>query len=325
MDIYVDPDERDGLPSVHPEHEQRDNQRAALNLVRAHTSGRFGFMKSRAKTAAAAAKDKARVEETEEDEKNDDGTGAFGRRLREMAPQRENVDDVPPPRAGGPKQHRGMFSNGGGVLSSLLALQGGSGHARGGSTPSIASSTLNGGSSRASSLMTYGDSDSEEDEEARLKFTRENRMRRGMQAGWMTSGGMMTPGLFFSLSLGLLCIRSRSSRSFSSPPISRDSITSLQEVPSVPKQSILPKANLPNLAQPNELPSPSPPTILVVVLWKLTEVINDRSPPSLSSSPIDPAIMLLPHRRQTERLLRWNSARMQGGRARIRSRSWGKG
>lgn len=210
MDIYVDPDERDGMPSVHPEHEQRDNQRAALNLVRAHTSGRFGFMKSRAKTAAAAAKDKAKVEETEDDEKNEDGTGAFGRKLRDLAPPRENVDDVPPPRTGGgAKQHRGMFSNGGGVLSSLLALQGGASAARGGSTPSIASSTLNGGSSRASSLMTYGDSDSEEDEEARLKFTRENRMRRGMQAGWMASGGMMTPG-----SSSRPALRSYSQRSF---------------------------------------------------------------------------------------------------------------
>lgn len=198
MNIYVDPDERDGMPSVHPETEQRDNQRAALNLVRAHTSGRFGFMRNRGKTAAAASRDRARVEENEKDEKDDDGTGAFGRRLRELAPPSDNVDDVPASKAGGSKQHRGMFGAGGGVLSSLLALQGGSGHQRGGSTPSIASSTLNGGSSRASSVMTQGDSDDEDDEEARIKFTRENRMRRGMQAGWMTQGGMMTPGTLVS-------------------------------------------------------------------------------------------------------------------------------
>lgn len=196
MDIYVDPDERDGLPSVHPEHDARDNQRAALALVRAHTSGRFGFMRNRGKTAQAAARDKAKVEEKEDaDEKNDDGTGAFGRKLRDLAPPSDNFDDVPPPAQHGASKSKSKFGSTGGVLSSLLALQsGGSSHTRGQSTASIASSTVVGGSSRASSLRTFGDSDSEEDEEARLKFTRENRMRRGMQAGWIASGGVMTPG-----------------------------------------------------------------------------------------------------------------------------------
>lgn len=219
MDVYVDPDERDGMPSIHPEREQADHQRAAADLVRAHTSGRFGFLRHRKAGGASKKSSKELRKEEALDEKayeteekkrrrrkaagkpatngdgdDNDGTGAFGRRItRELdrdrdryggpnAPRRPGADDganiddaLIPPSA----KTRRNLAHSGGVLSSLLALQGGGGSSsRASATPSVASTPA---SSRRGSINV--ETDSEEDEEERMKFIREQRLKRAMMKG----------------------------------------------------------------------------------------------------------------------------------------------
>lgn len=180
MDIYVDPNETDGMPSLNPEKDAKRNQDAAVALVRAHTSGFFGVLRKRrgqsgpSKQAAVSVATAA----TPTREEPDDGTGAFGRRLRDGGRFETNYDEMP-------ELPRHKTKNTGGVLASLLALQGGSDSA---SIRSVATSSA-GSASRPSSQ--YGsDEDDEDEERERLKFIHEYRVKNA----WLKAPGSSTPG-----------------------------------------------------------------------------------------------------------------------------------
>jgi hypothetical protein len=183
MDIYVDPNETDGMPSLNPEKDAKRNQDAAVALVRAHTSGFFGVLRKRrgqsgANKQAATAAVAATAATPTREEPPDDGTGAFGRRLRDGGRFETNYDELPEP-------PRHKSKNTGGVLASLLALQGGSDSA---SIRSVATSSA-GSTSRPGSQ--YGSDDDDEDEEReRLKFIHEYRVKNA----WLKTPGISTPG-----------------------------------------------------------------------------------------------------------------------------------
>ena len=112
----------DGVPAVTPEKEAKRNEDAAVALDRAHTSGFFGVLRKR--KGRGVKKSGSAVTPTREEPTQpvpDDGTGAFGRRLRDAAPE-TNYDEFPMD----PKLKRSQVHNGG-VLASLLALPGGNG------------------------------------------------------------------------------------------------------------------------------------------------------------------------------------------------------
>lgn len=181
MDVYVDPNETDGMPSLHPEKDAQRNQDAAAALVRAHTSGFFGVLRKR--KGRNVKKSGPAVTPTREDSTQpvpDDGTGAFGRRLRD-ANADTNYDEFPLE----PKIKRNQGHTGG-VLASLLALQGGGGGSETDSLRSAATSSAF--SSRPNS--TYGsEEDDEDDERERLKFIHEYRVKNQ----WLKHGGAQTP------------------------------------------------------------------------------------------------------------------------------------
>jgi hypothetical protein len=207
MGVYVDPDERDGMPNAHPEREERDNQRAAAELVRAHTSGRFGFLRQRKTSKVKTGEGKKGGEgalgavDMEKKGSDDDGTGMFGKRLKEAGNSlgfgHGNVDEMPPIPPRKPRGLSGAFTGPGGVLSSLMALQNGNSSTVSDSAPPSVLSTP--ASSRPASRRGSRDgsgSDSEEDELERLKFLRERRIARGMAVGngWKApSSAKMTP------------------------------------------------------------------------------------------------------------------------------------
>ncbi|BGP41464.1 pheromone-regulated protein prm10 [Rhodotorula kratochvilovae] len=168
MEVYVDPGERDGLPSTSRRNPEEKNTKAAWNLVRGLTmGGQTSSLRRRRGSEAPAGFSSgtgANAEETKEETdstKDESRTQGFLHRLKEG-----NVQDIPP--------EAGFSSSGigsGGILSALIALQqqqqggGGSGSVSGATTPASM-----GPSSRAGSITDVDLSDDEEEEAQRRKF-----------------------------------------------------------------------------------------------------------------------------------------------------------
>ncbi|CED84551.1 Domain of unknown function DUF3815 [Phaffia rhodozyma] len=200
MEMFVDPYEVDGLPSVNPERDVERNRQAAEALVRAHTTGMFGFMRRRKKSSKqgqdnfTAGEDGLWKEAIELSNKDEDGTGDFGRKLREGREPGTTYEstfgvnlDVPPSAA--IARGKGIVAGAGGVLSSLLALQ--SGQQRAESVSIVSTPASSRPPSRRSSTLS---DDSEEDEEERTKFIREHRIKNGWNP-FGSGSGNNTPGL----------------------------------------------------------------------------------------------------------------------------------
>ncbi|BGP56551.1 pheromone-regulated protein prm10 [Rhodotorula sphaerocarpa] len=197
MEIYVDPGERDGLPSASHRDPAERNTKAAWNLVRGMTmkkqlGGPSSSLRRRKQSEPAPGGFTSGTGAGGDPEKpNDEDEGGLGRlanRFREG-----NVGDIPQNTS---YQSSGAVG-GGGILSALIALQqqqngGDSGATSGANTPSTM-----GPSSRAASIN--GDfSDEEDEEEERRKFLaklHEKRARRNQLHQFADSVGSGVTGV----------------------------------------------------------------------------------------------------------------------------------
>ncbi|POY73279.1 hypothetical protein BMF94_3613 [Rhodotorula taiwanensis] len=175
MEVYVDPGETDGLPSVSRRNPEDRSTKAAWNLVRNMTlkgQGAGGSLRRRRQANAgpggftsgngAAAGD---VEKADETAKEEGGVGRLVDRIRQG-----NIGDVPEGTS-----YQSAAAPTGGILSALIALQQQQQQEQSGSTsvtPSGASTpTSLGPSSRRPSSAADGEFLDEDEEEAeRLRF-----------------------------------------------------------------------------------------------------------------------------------------------------------
>lgn len=181
MEVFVDPGERDGLPSTSKRDPAEKSSRAAWGLVRGLTqAGHFQSSLRRRKPAEAPAAPGGFTSGTganaDDEKKAEEEPKSTGGTLLERL-KRADVQDLPPDTT--------YASNGlgsGGILSALIALQQQQAAAQGGSA-SVSGATTPaslGPSSRASSIA--GDFSDEEDEEAeRLKFLAKLRDKRAQK------------------------------------------------------------------------------------------------------------------------------------------------
>ncbi|BGP09448.1 Uncharacterized UPF0442 protein C7D4.12c [Rhodotorula toruloides] len=198
MEVFVDPGERDGLPSTSKRDPAEKSTRAAWGLVRGLThGGHFHSSLRRRKQSEAPAAPGGFTSGTganAEDDKKGEGeeeAKSTGETLRERL-RRADVQDLPPDAS--------YASNGlgsGGILSALIALQqqqqaaarGGSASVSGATTPASL-----GPSSRASSIAEGDDTDEEEEEAERLRFLAKLHEKRAQKnrlhnlAGGLASG-----------------------------------------------------------------------------------------------------------------------------------------
>jgi len=170
MEVFVDPGERDGLPSLSRRKPEEANAKAAWNLVRGLTLKNQQSSLRRRKAAGADAAPAGFSSGTganaSENEKPDDASirsdsrvGGFIDRIKEG-----NVQDIPPQ-----AQFSSAGIGSGGILSALIALQQQQQHGDSPSASGSATPASMGPSSRAGSIVDV-DSDDDEDEGERLKF-----------------------------------------------------------------------------------------------------------------------------------------------------------
>ncbi|GJN90300.1 hypothetical protein Rhopal_003308-T1 [Rhodotorula paludigena] len=166
MEVYIDPGETDGLPSVSKRPPEEKNTRAAWGLVRNLTQG--GGLRNRRGTLAKGGFSSgmganAEGNKDNESEQSQRGLSGLIDRVKEG-----NVQDVPP--------EQNFSANGvgsGGILSALIALQQQQQQGDSAATSGVNTPASFGPSSRASSIGGgdgEGDSDDEDDEAERLKF-----------------------------------------------------------------------------------------------------------------------------------------------------------
>ncbi|KAL8287513.1 hypothetical protein RQP46_003371 [Phenoliferia psychrophenolica] len=183
MEVFVDPGETDGLPSVGTKSSEAKTSKAAWGLVRGYTSGAYGVMRHRKNggfkgglgEGAAADPEKRRDEETrvgtssarvdDGDEKNEGGVGGFLKNLINS----DSAADIPS------EGFSNSTSMGGvGVLSALMALQAQQQNPTSSGTTSAATSP---GTSRTASVIN-DDGDESDEEMERIKFTEKQRAKR---------------------------------------------------------------------------------------------------------------------------------------------------
>ncbi|KAM0746733.1 DUF1212-domain-containing protein [Meredithblackwellia eburnea MCA 4105] len=199
MDVFVDPGETDGLPTIglkEGENEDPDanSRKQAWALVKGYTSGNFGFMRQRKNAGFRSGmgengdeedeqepqrvrdeesrvgnEEKSGNAEDEDEEKKGGGAGAFFKNLLRS----DGLTDIPDDRAPPTLSSSGV--TGTGVLSALMALQ-----AQQNESASVTTSAATSPStSRAASIRTSVDSDEEtEDEAERIKFIEKLRKKR---------------------------------------------------------------------------------------------------------------------------------------------------
>ncbi|GAA5902094.1 hypothetical protein JCM8208_002475 [Rhodotorula glutinis] len=171
MEVFVDPGERDGLPSLSRRKPEEANAKAAWNLVRGLTLKNQQSSLRRRKAAGSEPQGPGGFSSgtganATENEKPDDASirsdsrvGGFIDRIKEG-----NVQDIPPQ-----AQFSSAGIGSGGILSALIALQQQQQHGDSPSASGSATPASMGPSSRAGSIVDV-DSDDEDDEGERLKF-----------------------------------------------------------------------------------------------------------------------------------------------------------
>jgi hypothetical protein len=173
LDVFVDPGERDGLPSARRGKPEETSTKAAWGLVRGLTqAGQLGSSGVRRRKTGPGGftsgqglnreESKEEVEEGENKEEERSGFGAFISRIKEG-----NVQDLPaqpPPPA--------SSVGGGGILSALIALQQQQQNGTDSTTASGATTpTSMGPSTRTNSIAEGADfSDEDEEEAERSRF-----------------------------------------------------------------------------------------------------------------------------------------------------------
>lgn len=177
----------------------QDHLQEATSLVREHSSGRSAFVKRRDRIEREREREAVEREEGgERGELDEEEGGGGGEKTNESDSQQAtsnlNIDGyIPSPSKRSRNKHH--F---GGVLSSLLALQS---HSSSSASPSTSSSPFHSppttpnpdqpSSSSPSSRISLDDDDEENEAEARAKFIREKRLRRALEGGWLTKGGLV--------------------------------------------------------------------------------------------------------------------------------------
>lgn len=164
MEIFVDPGETFGLPSISTKPADDVNKKAAWDLVRSYTSGRQGFMRRRKRGISKKEEAKDELNEKQGDEEEGGSPGYFESKVRRS----ENLGGDPASMGFSATNAGGT----GGVLSSLMALQQ-TGLQSGTSTPGTSIV-----SSRASSVNGGYSSASDDEEEEREKFTLAQREKK---------------------------------------------------------------------------------------------------------------------------------------------------
>ncbi|KAM0786574.1 hypothetical protein ACM66B_002030 [Microbotryomycetes sp. NB124-2] len=167
MDVFVDPNETDGLPTVTRGGVEAKAKKAAWGLVRQYTKGGMG-LRQRRTTAGDKQQNNEQHESSEkedgENEKNGDGN-PISRALKNPFDSRNDISSTDPPPLRRPSIAAGTNLQGGGILAALIALQQQQQQADGNvSEPTTPGSMT---PSRPSSIAS---SDDEDDEEERLKF-----------------------------------------------------------------------------------------------------------------------------------------------------------
>ncbi|KAK4046802.1 pheromone-regulated protein prm10 [Microbotryomycetes sp. JL201] len=162
MDVFVDPNETDGLPSVNRGGVEAKAKKAAWGLVRQYTTGGMGFRHRKnatGKQQAAGQRESAKDEDDEKDEKGDGGLA----RIKNPFDSRNDISSTDPPPLRRPSV-AGQNLQGGGILAALIALQ------QQQQDGSVSEPTTPGSMtpSRPSSIASSDDED--DDEEERLKF-----------------------------------------------------------------------------------------------------------------------------------------------------------
>lgn len=201
-EVFIDPDETLGLPSVGTKSGEAKTSKAAWNLVRGYTSGSYGMMRHRKnggfKGGLGESADvdlEKRDEETragtapvavdDDDEKREGGVGGFLRNLIKS----DNATDIPDSAQGFPGA-ASMGGGGVGVLSALMALQAQQQNPASGGNSGATSAATSPSTSGAPSIR-HDDGDSSDEESERLKFTQKQRAKRnGKNAFHSTSSAV---------------------------------------------------------------------------------------------------------------------------------------
>ncbi|KAK4055809.1 pheromone-regulated protein prm10 [Microbotryomycetes sp. JL221] len=192
MDVFVDPNETDGLPTVTRGGVEAKAKKAAWGLVRQYTTGGMGFRQRknasgrRASEAGYAADESSgKSNEDAKDDGDEKQGNTFSRSLKNPFDNRNDISttDVPARR---PSVAPGNLQ-GGGILAALIALQ--QQQQDGGSV----SEPTTPGSMTPSRPSSIASSDDEDDEEERLKFLAKLHERRA-RGNFVTNTGSAVAG-----------------------------------------------------------------------------------------------------------------------------------
>lgn len=171
MEVYVDPNETDGLPTIGKTGGKGRANRAAWSLVRGYTTGGTLRRRGTTKSKAGPSDEKGATTETE---KAEGGAGGFS--VHNPFRAHNDISSTEPPHATGPPP---AAAPGGGILAALIALQQQQADAGSMSATTSGANTPSSFDARSRASSIHDDfSDSDEEEAERLKFLARQRQKR---------------------------------------------------------------------------------------------------------------------------------------------------
>jgi hypothetical protein len=177
MEVFVDPGETNGLPSIGRRGTEKAANRQAWNLVRGYKKGGMGFLRHRknADNAGFSSGHGENEEIDDDDEKKEKGgVGGLMDRIKANETPDERGVSAPPPMSGA------GGASGGGILPALIALAQQNQQADSNATSAASSPATSTAVSRRNS-----DEEDSDEEEARRKFINKLRQKRASRQAWM--------------------------------------------------------------------------------------------------------------------------------------------